>query len=146
MPAAPASGTTVETPHKPESEPRPHEKAAVETNVPVSAPASQPSVPASTAPLSAEAQRMADIERILEEDLADIYFKLPEAERAEFRRTGEETARQINTLLAATSIKVKKIIDLIRDWLKLIPGVNRFFLDQEAKIKADRLLKLNGKN
>jgi hypothetical protein len=35
---------------------------------------------------------------------------------------------------------VKKILALIRDWLKLIPGVNRFFLEQEAKIKTDKIL------
>jgi len=28
------------------------------------------------------------------------------------------------------------------NWLKLIPGVNKFFLEQEAKIKTDEVLKL----
>jgi hypothetical protein len=27
-------------------------------------------------------------------------------------------------------------------WLKLLPGVNRFFLEQEAKIKTDRIIHL----
>jgi hypothetical protein len=92
-----------------------------------------------------DAQRIADIEHILEEDLSEIYFKLPETEKVKFRTTGEKTAREINTLLSAAHIKLKKIIEAITDWLKLIPGVSAFFLEQEAKIKADRLLKLNNR-
>ncbi len=92
---------------------------------------------------TAEAQRIADIERILEEDLSEIYFKLPVSEQAKFRTTGEQAAREINTLLSSTTVKLKKIIEVITNWLKLIPGVNKFFLQQEAKIKADRLLNLN---
>jgi hypothetical protein len=91
----------------------------------------------------ASAQNIADIERILEEDLSEIYFQLPESDKARFRVKGEETAREISTLLSATTIKLKKIIDAIRSWLKLIPGISRFFLEQEAKIKADRLLQLH---
>ena len=99
--------------------------------------------PATTPPNLEQVQRLADIERILEEDLSEIYFKLPATDQASFRLKGEETARQINTLLSATTIKLKQIIDAIRGWLQLIPGVSKFFLDQEAKIKADRLLKLH---
>lgn len=91
---------------------------------------------------SGEAQRIADIERILEEDLSEIYFKLPVSEQAKFRSTGEQAAREINSLLSSTTVKLKKIIEVITNWLKLIPGVNKFFLQQEAKIKADRLLNL----
>lgn len=116
--------------------------------IPVQAtPAPTPAATASapTTFVSAEAQQLADIERILEEDLSDLYFRLPEDKKAEFRKQGEETAREINVLLSAAKIKVAKIVSLIRDWLKLIPGINRLFLEQEAKIKADRLLKLNNR-
>jgi hypothetical protein len=37
-------------------------------------------------------------------------------------------------------VSTKKIFVLIRAWLKIIPGVNRFFLEQEAKIKTDKIL------
>ena len=47
---------------------------------------------------------------------------------------------KINELLSHAKVKVNKIIALIRDWLKLIPGINKFFLEQETKIKADNLL------
>ena len=36
----------------------------------------------------------------------------------------------------------RKILKLIRSWLKLIPGVNKFFLEQEAKIKTDKIVDL----
>jgi len=32
------------------------------------------------------------------------------------------------------------------DWLKILPGVNKFFLEQEAKIKTDKILALKNKN
>ncbi|QQS60115.1 hypothetical protein IPN41_03230 [Candidatus Falkowbacteria bacterium] len=111
------------------------EKAVLPTNI------GTQSVSSTTNPV--EAQRLADIERILEEDLSEIYFKLPEADKVKFRVTGEQTAKEINSLLSSATVKLKKIIEVITGWLKLIPGVSKFFLEQEAKIKADRLLKLH---
>lgn len=48
----------------------------------------------------------------------------------------------IGTMLQATKVQTKKIVELLLAWLRIIPGVNRFFLEQEAKIKADKLLAL----
>lgn len=90
----------------------------------------------------AQAQRIADIEHILEEDLTDIYAKLPAEAKEKFRLSGEKAARDINVLLATATVTLKKIIDIIRTWLQVIPGVGKYFLEQEAKIKADRLYKL----
>ena len=39
-------------------------------------------------------------------------------------------------------LKVKKVVNLIKKWLTMIPGVNKFFLEQEAKIKTDEIVKL----
>lgn len=80
------------------------------------------------------------IESILEEDLADVYLSMNEKDRLKFKQKGEETTGKIKELLARAHVKVKEIVNLLIDWLKLIPGVNRFFLEQEAKIKADKLL------
>lgn len=89
-----------------------------------------------------QAQRVADIEHILEEDLKDIYAKLPSEDQVKFRLAGEKAARDIYTLLETATATLKKIIDIITGWLRLIPGVSKYFLEQEAKIKADRLYKL----
>jgi hypothetical protein len=86
-------------------------------------------------------KRAKEIDQILSRGLEEIYLKMPPAEQSAFRIKGEETVTKINVLLSETKIKVNKIIDLIRDWLKMIPGVNRFFLEQEAKIKADDIIK-----
>lgn len=82
------------------------------------------------------------IEDILEEDLEQIYFQMPPQKQAEFNKVGEETATQINQLLQGVRIQARKILDLIIRWLKIIPGINKYFLEQEAKIKTDELLKL----
>lgn len=85
------------------------------------------------------------IEEILSEGLEEVYLSLPEAQKAEFKKKGEETASKIEKLLESVKIQVKKILDLIRQWLMMIPGVNRFFLEQESKIKTDKILALKEK-
>jgi hypothetical protein len=91
-------------------------------------------------------QREKQIENFLARDLEEIYLGLPLDKQAEFRREGEETAQKINKLLEKTKINLGKIVNLIRKWLALLPGVNKFFLEQEAKIKADEIVKLRSKN
>ncbi len=144
QPATPLSGSFAETPGSSEAEPRSVESGSSEkleaqpTATPIQTPA--PAVVS-----TADAARVAEIERVLEDDLSELYFKLPEDKRAEFRVRGEAAAREIDVLLSAATVQVRKIIDIIRNWLKLIPGINTFFLEQEAKIKADHLLKMRGR-
>jgi hypothetical protein len=82
------------------------------------------------------------IEKILEDRVGDAYNRLSPVQKQEFKLKGEETARKVRELLNDTHVKIKKIFRLILEWLKMLPGVNRFFLEQEAKIKTDRLLAL----
>jgi len=90
-------------------------------------------------------KREKEIENILEVDLADVYMKLSPSKKIEFKLKGEETAKAINSLLDNTKVKVKKVLSLIKDWLKLIPGVNSFFIEQLAKSKLDDIMKLKNK-
>lgn len=83
-----------------------------------------------------------EIEMILEEGLSDAYTALPRLEKEVFKLKGEETARAIRDLFRNTKVAVKKVFLLILEWLSLLPGINRFFLEQEAKIKTDRLMAL----
>lgn len=80
------------------------------------------------------------IEKIMEEGIGEAYQELTPVQKQQFKIKGEETANQIKLLLHATKIKVKKIFTLLLEWLKLLPGVNKFFLMQEAKIKTDKIL------
>ncbi|MBI4592517.1 hypothetical protein HY733_03670 [Candidatus Uhrbacteria bacterium] len=81
-----------------------------------------------------------EIEDILEEDLKKMYLSLPPEKQEKFRKEGELTRSRIRVLVGSAKVNAKKIFHLIRRWLKLIPGVNRFFLEQEAKIKTDKIL------
>ena len=85
------------------------------------------------------------IEKILEEGLNDSFQRLSPVAKQEFKLKGEQTAIQIRDLLKNTHVKVKKILRLILDWLRMLPGINHFFLEQEAKIKTDKIIFLKNK-
>ena len=82
------------------------------------------------------------VEKLLAEGLEDTYANLSPIAQQEFRLKGEQTASAIREMLHATKVKAKKIFQLILEWLSLLPNVNKFFLEQEAKIKTDRILEL----
>lgn len=81
-----------------------------------------------------------EIEEVLEEDLKELYLAMPKDKQAAFRAKGEETISLVSQLVRVAHVNVKKIFQLIRAWLKMIPGVNRYFLEQEAKIKTDKII------
>lgn len=85
------------------------------------------------------------IDAYLAEGLEDTFLAMPPAKQQEFKKAGEETVQKINVLLDAAKVNVNKIVSLIKKWLSLIVGVNRFYLDQEAKIKADKIINLKDK-
>lgn len=85
------------------------------------------------------------VEAMLADGLDDVYVKMTPQKQQEFKKVGEETASKISLILQSTKVQVKKIFELITKWLKVIPGVNKFFLEQEAKIKTDHILEINKK-
>ncbi len=92
--------------------------------------------------LSESQERMKKIDDILAYGLNDIFLSMSPEKQEEFRRKGEETRDKINQLLNKAKLSIGKIVILIRKWLSLIPKVNRYFLEKEAKIKADKIIKL----
>jgi len=90
-------------------------------------------------------KRAEAIDSILAEGLNDVFLKMNAAQQKAFKKKGEETVAKINELLNHTKVKINKIIKLIRDWLKMIPGINKFFLEQETKIKADKIMRVKDK-
>ncbi len=90
-------------------------------------------------------QRQKEIEEVMSKDIDKYYMKMDKPTQMEFKRVGEETARKINQILLEGKVKAKKIIDLIRAWLTMIPGINKFFIEQETKIKTDEIMKLSDK-
>lgn len=133
---SPEKNITIETPVSEKREP-------VQTPIKTYQPQSS-----QTAPVTDDSYRKyKQIESVLEEDLGEIYNNLTPAEQKAFKIKGEETTRSIFQLVyQKTKIKVKKIVKLIRNWLKAVPGINKFFLEQEAKIKADKIVALTGES
>lgn len=82
------------------------------------------------------------VEKIMEEGVGDAYQRLSPVAKQEFKIKGEETATTIREMVRSGHAKAKNIFRLLLEWLKLLPGVNKFFLEQEAKIKTDRIMSL----
>jgi hypothetical protein len=85
------------------------------------------------------------IEQILSQGMEKAYEELTPVQKQEFKIKGEKTALEIQNLLKSTHVKVKKIFFLITEWLKMLPGISKFFLEQEAKIKADKIIAMRKK-
>lgn len=83
---------------------------------------------------------LVQIEGILSENLGEIYSQLPEDKREAFKVKGEEVASSIHEMMSTAKLKVHKVLKLIAEWLHMIPGVNVYFLQQEAKIKMDKIM------
>jgi len=81
-----------------------------------------------------------EIESIMEENLREIYQNMPDELKLRFNSEGEKTAGEIKNLMQSLKATTKKLIDILKKWLLIIPGINKFFLEQEAKIKADKIM------
>ncbi len=112
---------------------------------PEAAPAATGAAPSpieATAPVQKDEVVLA-VEKILEEGM-DAHFKtMPEDAKLRFQQKGVEVSGRIATMLRTFKVQAKNVILLIREWLLTIPGVNKYFMEQEAKIKTDRILELD---
>jgi hypothetical protein len=96
----------------------------------------------STSALPPKDEAIIEVEKILEDGIGPFYASLPPEARPLFKQKGEEAANEISEMVRTLHVKVKRVLELIYTWLKTIPGVNKFFLEQEAKIKTDRIVEL----
>lgn len=112
------------------------ERATVEQERVQAAPTPVVTVPPRKDPL------LADVERTLEEGLVETYAALPPAVKQQFKAKGEMAAGRIRQMLTVGHLKLREIWKLIRDWLRVIPGASKFFVEQEAKIKTDRIIRI----
>lgn len=80
-----------------------------------------------------------EVEKVLEEGLGDFYASLPPNGKIIFRKKGEEASSEIAKMVNNLQLNFKRALQLIRDWLLTVPKVNKFFLEQEAKIKVDKI-------
>lgn len=86
-----------------------------------------------------------EIEGILSEGMEDVYKNLDPQTKQRFRQKGEETANLIKNMAYSVKFTFKWLVGILTSWLMIIPGANKFFLEQEAKIKADSLINWKAK-
>lgn len=102
------------------------------------------SLPKISIPIDDYHRRRAEaIDDILEDGLDSFFLQMNPQEQKRFKEEGEKTTFKINQLLDKAKVSVSKIVSLIKRWLSLIPRTNKYFLEQEAKIKADKIFKIN---
>jgi hypothetical protein len=82
------------------------------------------------------------IELILSEDMTEHFKAMSPDDQAKFKAKGEETVSKIVTLMQKTALKAKEVLKLVVGWLRFIPHVNKYFLEQESKIKTDKIMEL----
>lgn len=83
-----------------------------------------------------------EVEKILESGMGEHFSKLKPEEQAVFKQKGEQVSQELAGMVRSLQVKMKRALQLVRDWLLCIPGINKFFLEQEAKIKVDQLVDL----
>ena len=106
---------------------------------PIAQPAVQYAAPAQAA-VDPRVKMLKDVEGILSDGLGDVYKALPKDRQFIFRQKGEEIANKITDMIIYGKAKVKEIWKLVTDWLGGLPGMNKYFLEQEIKIKTDRVM------
>lgn len=159
MPEQAEQKLTPEIPSKPPLEKEPEEKG-VEREKELAAPEKEiskeekrvtppekfpPAGPPPSPPKPPKSETRRKIEIILSENLVDIYKVMDVNQKKIFKQKGEQAASAIEILIQTAKATAKKIIKLIREWLRLIPGINKYFLEQETKIKTDKILELTRK-
>jgi len=87
-----------------------------------------------------------EVESILQDGLEDMYFSMSPEQQEKFKQKGEQAASQIVNLIQTAKVTFNKIFKLILSWLRFIPGINKYYLEQEAKIKADKILEIDSSN
>lgn len=84
-----------------------------------------------------------EIESIMSDGLGEAFQALTPVEQQEFKLKGEQAALEVRALMDSTKLKVKNVFLIVLKWLSFLPGINKFYLEQEAKIKADKIMALH---
>ncbi len=127
--------STPNIPQAPEQQEQP--KAQTETQAPAIQTTALPTV--ETPALGDETFNK--VEGILSKDLDEYYQAMNPQEQQRFQAEGEKVSHEIANMLDKGKVSFKKFVTLITGWLKLIPGVNKFFLQKEAKLRADEIIR-----
>jgi hypothetical protein len=92
-----------------------------------------------------KSERLVEIERIMGDGLEDIYNNLEPQVQQTVKAEGEKAANEIEGIIEQGKAVAKKVLSILRGWLEKIPGVNNFFLEQESKLKTDKIMAITRK-
>jgi hypothetical protein len=136
MPPTPEVGRETAPETRPPAEQTPRAETVVEAlpAAPVVLPVAEPAAPVDPTVRS--------IELILSEDMMEQFKAMSPADQEKFKAKGEETVSKLAVLMRKTAVKAKEVLKLIAGWLRFIPHVNKYFLEQESKIKTDKIMDL----
>lgn len=87
------------------------------------------------------------IEKKLETGVAEAFSELEPLAQEAFKVEGENTGAAVRALLSAPKFdakQVKRIFDLVRKWLSLLPNTNPWWVEQWAKAKTGALVRVRG--
>lgn len=82
------------------------------------------------------------VEQALETGLGEMVDRLPDAAKERFTAKGKEIAMQLTKSIYAGVPQSRMVVDLVKAWLLTLPSVNKYFLEQEAKIRTDAIITL----
>lgn len=86
------------------------------------------------------------IESVLSNNIGDLYSALPQDIKPLFKAKGEELAGKIQVMMMDAKMVAGKVLKLIRAWLGMVPNINKLYLEQESKIKTDKIMELSKKD
>lgn len=86
-----------------------------------------------------------ELEIALGEGLEDQFLKMDFMSQKGFKEAGENLTEVLKDVILNQKIERPKIMDKIRLWLKMIPNVNNFFIEQETKNRADKIMAIKYK-
>lgn len=146
---SPERRPTISTPevlHAPERAPDSTSKYAREVNAADEASSGATSIvaPVVAVPITIaqKDERLLEIESTLAEGLEELFMNLPPEAKQAFKAKGEEVAQTIKTWMDDAKLVARKVLKLIREWFGMVPNVNKYFLEQESKIKRDHIMEL----
>ncbi len=97
----------------------------------------------------AKDQLVKEIERVMSEGLVEIdpktkqlsglFTELPPDRQTLLKQEGERIARDFDEMLKSGKLNLEEVHMDIKQWLKIIPGVNRPWLEQQATITKDEI-------
>lgn len=82
------------------------------------------------------------VEQTLETGLGDMVNRLPDVAKERFTAKGKEIAMQLTKSVYAGIPQSRVVVELVKAWLLTLPSVNKYFLEQEAKIRTDAIIAL----